>query len=57
MKKKITALALVVAILAIAIIGGTLAYFTDESQVVSNTFTAGNVKIDLYEMIGNEKTA
>lgn len=48
MKKKITALALVVAILAIAIIGGTLAYFTD-TKTATNTFTVGNVKIKLDE--------
>lgn len=48
MKKKITALALVVAILAIAIIGGTLAYFTD-TKTATNTFTVGNVKIELDE--------
>lgn len=48
MKKKITALALVVAILAIAIIGGTLAYFTD-TKTATNTFTVGNVQIKLDE--------
>lgn len=48
MKKKIVALALVFAMAAIAIVGGTLAYLTSRDQVV-NTFTVGNVKIDLYE--------
>lgn len=48
MKKKITAIALVVAILAVGIIGGTLAYFTD-TQAATNTFTAGGVKIQLIE--------
>lgn len=48
MKKKIVALCLVVALAATAIIGGTLAYFTDTDEV-NNTFTAGNVKLDLYE--------
>ena len=52
MKKKITALALVVAILAIAIIGGTLAYFTDTDKA-TNTFTAGGVKIALIEQQRN----
>ena len=46
MKKKITAICLCVALLAIAIVGATLAYFTDTK---SNTFTVGNVKIDLLE--------
>lgn len=48
MKKKIVSLCLVVAMAAIAIVGGTLAYLTDRDQV-DNTFTVGNVKIDLYE--------
>lgn len=48
MKKKIVALSLVLAMAAIAIVGGTLAYLTSRDQV-TNTFTVGNVKIDLYE--------
>lgn len=48
MKKKIVALCLVVAMAAIAIVGGTLAYLTDRDYV-ENTFTVGNVSIDLYE--------
>ena len=48
MKKKITAIALVVAILAVGIIGGTLAYFTDTDDA-TNTFTLGNVAIQLNE--------
>lgn len=55
MKKKLTAVALVVCMLAIMLVGASLAYFTDKDQV-KNTFTVGNVKIDLYEHIGNEKT-
>ena len=49
MKKKITAIALVVAILAVGIIGGTLAYFTDTTEAKVNTFTVGNVSIKLIE--------
>lgn len=49
MKKKITAIALVVAILAVGIIGGTLAYFTDTTQSEVNTFTVGKVDINLTE--------
>ena len=48
MKKKLLALVLVVALAATAVIGGTLAYFTDTDEAV-NTFTLGNVKIDLQE--------
>ena len=48
MKKKLTAIALVVAMLAIAVVGGSLAYFTD-TDAATNTFTVGNVKIELLE--------
>ena len=47
-KKKIVSLCLVVCLLATAI-GGTLAYFTDTDNQVKNTFTVGNVSIDLTE--------
>lgn len=47
-KKKIISLCLVVCLLATAI-GGTLAYFTDTDNQVKNTFTVGNVSIDLNE--------
>ena len=48
MKKKITALCLCVALLAVAVVGASLAYFTD-TKSAPNTFTVGNVKIDLIE--------
>ena len=48
MKKKITALCLCAAMLAIAIVGASLAYFTDTKDA-TNTFTVGNVKIELIE--------
>lgn len=48
MKKKILASCLVAALAAIAVIGGTLAYFTD-SEAAANEFTVGNVDIDLTE--------
>ena len=48
MKKKLLALVLVVALAATAVIGGTLAYFTDTDEA-TNTFTVGGVKIDLNE--------
>ena len=48
MKKKLTAIFLCVALAAIAIVGASLAYFTDTDSV-TNTFTVGNVKIDLIE--------
>ena len=52
MKKKILSLALVVALIAI-MVGGSLAYFTDNDQV-TNTFTIGSVKVEVYE--NNEAT-
>ena len=48
MKKKILAIVLCVAMLAIAIVGGTMAYFTD-THAQTNTFVAGNVGISLDE--------
>ena len=48
MKKKILAICLVIALAATAVIGGTLAYFTD-TDTEDNTFTVGGVKIDLIE--------
>ena len=48
MKKKLTAIFLCVALAAIAIVGASLAYFTDTDSA-TNTFTVGNVKIDLIE--------
>ena len=48
MKKKLIAIFLCVALVAIAVVGASLAYFTD-TKSVTNTFTVGNVKIDLLE--------
>ena len=48
MKKKLTAIFLCIALVAIAIVGASMAYFTD-TQNATNTFTVGNVKIKLLE--------
>lgn len=48
MKKKIIALSLVAVMALVAITGATLAYFTDTDEA-TNTFTVGNVEIDLIE--------
>lgn len=48
MKKKILALSMCIALAAIAIVGASLAYFTD-TKSEKNTFTVGNVKIELLE--------
>ena len=47
-KKKILVLALSLAMVAILAVGGSLAYFTSDDHA-ENTFTVGNVKIDLIE--------
>lgn len=49
MKKQILAVSAVLGIAAIALSAGTLAYFTDKTEVVKNVFTIGNVDIDLVE--------
>lgn len=56
MKKKITAIVLCVAMLAIAITSGTLAYFTDNEQA-TNEYAVGSVEIDLYETVGHKDGA
>ena len=48
MKKKIIYLCMVVALGATAVIGGTLAYFTD-TDTETNIFTVGDVNIELAE--------
>lgn len=53
MKKKIVALCLCVALAVVAIGGATLAYFTDTDEE-TNTFTMGNVKIDLKEIFDKD---
>ena len=48
MKKKITAIVLVVLVLALLTMGMTLAYFTDEKEA-ENVFVFGDISIDLEE--------
>lgn len=48
MKKKLTAIFLCVALVAIAVVGASLAYFTDTDDA-TNTFAVGNVTIKLIE--------
>ena len=47
-KKKIFALCLIICLLATAVVGGTLAYFTDNEQA-TNTMVIGNIAIDIDE--------
>lgn len=55
MKKKIITAALVVCLSAVAIVGASLAYFTDTDEA-TNAFTSGKVDITLNEVF-NEETA
>ena len=48
MKRKLIAICLCVALAAVAVVGASLAYFTD-TKSATNIFTVGNVKIDLIE--------
>ena len=52
MKKKIVSLCLVVCLLATAVIGGTLAYFTDTDEA-DNVMTIGSVNIEQIEQQRN----
>ena len=47
-KKKIVTLCLAAVLVLMAVAGASLAYLTDSKQA-TNTFTVGNVKIDLIE--------
>lgn len=49
MKKKLLALILSVAVVASIAAAGTLAYLTSTTEVVTNTFTVGDINIDLKE--------
>ena len=47
-RKKLVALIMVLALALTTLVGGTLAYFTDDDEA-TNVFTMGNVEIDLKE--------
>ena len=49
MKKKLLALCLAVVLAAVAAIGGTIAWLTAQTAPVVNTFTVGDINIDLAE--------
>jgi len=51
-KRKLLSLALSLSMVAILAVGGTLAYFTDTDAKV-NTFTVGNIDIELVENFGD----
>lgn len=47
--KKTLAMILAFVLVICATVAGTLAYLTDNTDTVTNTFTVGKIKIDLYE--------
>ena len=49
MKKKTLALLLALVLVFGAAVGGTIAYLTDKTASITNTFTVGNINIDLAE--------
>lgn len=54
-KKKVLVICLVIALLAIAVVGGSLAWFSDEDQI-TNAFTVGSIKIEQNEKQHDEET-
>ena len=48
MRRMLFTLALVL-VVAVASVGGTIAWLTDKTDPVTNTFTVGDINIDLYE--------
>lgn len=53
MKKKTVAFVLAMVLVFAVTVGVTVAYLTDKTGPVVNTFTVGNVNIDLTETTGN----
>lgn len=56
MKKKIIAIALCAALAVGGVVAGSLAFLTDTSEQVVNTFTAGDVAITLEEYVYDSET-
>ena len=54
MKKKGLALVLALTLLVVGVVAGTLAWLTAKSDVVTNTFTTSNIKVELKETNGPE---
>lgn len=55
MKKKALALVLALTLLVAGIVGGTLAWLTDQTAEVKNTFTVGDINISLTETTADYK--
>lgn len=54
MKKKGLALFLALTLLVVGVVAGTLAWLTAKSDVVTNTFTTSDIKVELKETTGTE---
>lgn len=54
MKKKGLALVLALTLLVVGVVAGTLAWLTAKSDVVTNTFTTSDIKVELKETTGRE---
>ena len=54
MKKKAFALFLALALVVGGVVGGTVAWLTAKSAVVTNTFTTSDIKVELTETTGTE---
>lgn len=54
MKKKAFALFLALALVVGGVVGGTVAWLTAKSDVVTNTFTTSDIKVELKETTGTE---
>lgn len=55
MKKKTLALLLALVLVFGAAVGGTIAYLTDTTDPITNTFTVGNIDIGLAETVDDFK--
>lgn len=55
MKKKTLALLVAVVVVVGCVIGGTVAWLTARSEPVVNTFTYGDINIELQEDVSNEE--
>jgi len=53
-KKKGLALVLALTLLVVCVVAGTLAWLTATSDVVTNTFTTSDIKVELKETTGTE---
>ena len=54
MKKKGLALVLALTLLVVCVVAGTLAWLTAKSDVVTNTFTTSDIKVELKETTGQK---